>query len=186
MKTNLQAFDPSTFNKEAGTLKKGSWFLFHAIFFQSSWIPAMGIKRFLLTLFGAKIGSGFIIKPTVRIKFPWKLEIGDHVWLGEGCWIDNLDHVKIGSNVCISQGALLLTGNHDYTIPSFEYRNAPILLEDGVWIGARSVVCPGTVCRSHSILTVGSIATKEMEAFTIYQGNPAVAVRRRTIKDILQ
>lgn len=112
----------------------------------------------------------------------WKLTIGDHVWLGEYCWIDNLDEVIIGSHVCISQGALLLTGNHDYTQSSFDYRNAPIVIEDGAWIGAKTVVCPGVTVHSHAILTVGSIATKDMEEYGIYQGNPAQLIRKRVIK----
>jgi putative colanic acid biosynthesis acetyltransferase WcaF len=77
---------------------------------------------------------------------------------------------------------MLLTGNHDYTISTFDYRNAPIVLEDGVWIGAKSVVCPGVVCKSHAILAVGSIATSNLNEFTIYQGNPAKEVRKRIIK----
>ena len=129
------------------------------------------------------MGKGLIIKNNVTIKFPWKLTVGNHVWLGENCWIDNLDYVTIGDNVCISQGALLLTGNHDYTVPSFDYRNVPVVLEDGVWIGAKSVVCPGVICYSHSILTVGSVATKNLDAYTIYQGNPAIAVRKRKIEN---
>ena len=76
----------------------------------------------------------------------------------------------------------MLTGNHDYTIPSFDYRNAPIILEDGVWIGAKSIVCPGITCKSHAILAVGSIATKDLDAYNIYQGNPAVKIRERIIK----
>ena len=108
--------------------------------------------------------------------------IGDDCWLGENVWIDNLDNISIGNNVCLSQGALLLTGNHDYTVSNFPYRNAPIILEDGVWIGAQTVVCSGVVCKSHSILSVGSVATKTLEEYTIYQGNPAVAVRKRIIK----
>lgn len=181
MQTNLDLFKSNSFNKEAGLLKRTIWFLIHALIIESGWMPIMGLKIFLLRLFGAKLGRGLIIKPSVRIKFPWKLELGDNVWLGEGCWIDNLDKIKIGNHVCISQGAHLLTGNHDYTKPSFDYRNAPIVLEDGVWIGAQSIVCPGVTCKSHSILTVGSIATRDLEQFTIYQGNPAVPLRKRKI-----
>ena len=90
--------------------------------------------------------------------------------------------MTIGNNVCISQGALLLTGNHDYTKPEFDYCNAPIVLEDGVWIGAKAVVCPGTTAHSHSVLAVGSVVSKEMAAWGIYQGNPAVKVRERVMK----
>ena len=181
-KVALKDFNNSNFNKEAGKLKWFAWMLVSACVFKPSWIPFMGVKIFFLKLFGAKIGEGLVIKPSVHIKFPWKLVIGNHVWLGENVWIDNLDKVFIKDNVCISQGALLLTGNHDYTLSSFDFRNAPITLEEGVWIGAKSVVCPGVICKSHAILAVGSIATKELEAYTIYQGNPAKEVRKRIIK----
>lgn len=130
---------------------------------------------------GLKIGKGLVIKNNVCIKYPWKLTIGDNVWLGENCWIDNLDFVTIGNNVCISQGAMLLTGNHDYTLSTFDYRNAPIVIEEGVWIGAKAVICPGVTANSHAILTVGSIATKNMENYGIYQGNPALLIRKRNI-----
>uniref|UniRef100_UPI003AEF68CA WcaF family extracellular polysaccharide biosynthesis acetyltransferase n=1 Tax=Phocaeicola plebeius TaxID=310297 RepID=UPI003AEF68CA len=135
----------------------------------------------LLRIFGAKIGKNVIIKNNVGIKFPWKITIGDNVWLGEYVWIDNIDKVEIENDVCISQGALLLTGNHDYTKPTFNYRNAPIYIEEGAWIGAKTVVCPGVKVHSHAILTVGSIATKDLETYSIYQGNPAVKIRNRII-----
>lgn len=183
MKTTLVSFNNSNFSKGAGKVKLILWFIINALFLKSSFMPFMSFKIFLLKSFGAKIGDGFVLKPSVNIKFPWKLEVGDHVWLGENVWIDNLDNVKLESNVCLSQGSMLLTGNHDYTLPSFDYKNAPILIEEGVWIGAKAVVCPGVICKSHSILAVGSIATRNLEEYTIYQGNPAKEVRKRTFKN---
>ncbi|MFT3919798.1 WcaF family extracellular polysaccharide biosynthesis acetyltransferase [Cloacibacterium sp.] len=181
IETRLENFDSSVFDKEASKIKILTWFFVNALIVKASWNPFMKIKIFFLRLFGAKIGKSLIIKNNVNIKFPWKLKIGDNVWLGENSWIDNLDHVTIGNNVCISQGALLLTGNHDYTLPTFDYRNAPIILEDGVWIGAKAIVCPGVTCKTHSILCVGSIASKNLEAFKIYQGNPAINLRDRKL-----
>lgn len=178
---NLNVFTTGAFNKGAGKLKIASWYFINALLIRASWNPFMKIKILLLKSFGAKIGKGLVIKNNVNIKFPWKLTLGNNVWLGENTWIDNLDEVKIGNNVCISQGALLLTGNHDYTLSTFDYRNAPITIEDGAWIGAKTVVCPGVKVKSHAILTVGSIATKEMEAYSIYQGNPAQKIRMREI-----
>jgi putative colanic acid biosynthesis acetyltransferase WcaF len=133
----------------------------------------------LLRLFGSKVGEGVVIKTKVKIKNPWRLSIGDNTWIGESVWIDNLEDVSIGKNVCISQDAMLLTGNHDYTKTDFPYRLGKITLDDGTWIGAKSVVCPGVVCRSHSILTVNSVATKDLEQWSIYSGNPASFVRVR-------
>lgn len=179
----LAAFDGSGFNKGAGFLKITLWYFVNALLVRASWNPFMGIKIALLRMFGAKIGKGLVIKNNVVIKSPWNLTVGDDCWLGEDCWIDNLDKVCIGNNVCISQGALLLTGNHDYTVSSMPYRNAAITLEDGAWIGAKAVVCPGVTVHRNAILTVGSVATKEMEENGIYQGNPAVRVRTRVLKD---
>lgn len=179
----LAAFDGSGFNKGAGFLKIALWYFVNALLVRASWNPFMGMKIALLRMFGAKIGKGLVIKNNVVIKSPWNLTVGDDCWLGEDCWIDNLDKVCIGNNVCISQGALLLTGNHDYTVSSMPYRNAAITLEDGAWIGAKAVVCPGVMVHRNAILTVGSVATKEMEENGIYQGNPAVRVRTRVLKD---
>lgn len=181
IEVNLSSFNTGNFNKGAGISKQILWYFINALFVRASWNPFMGIKVFFLKLFGAKIGEGLIIKNNVNIKFPWKLTLGNHVWLGENAWIDNLDEVIIGNNVCISQGALLLTGNHDYTLSTFDYRNAPIIIEGGAWIGAKTVVCPGVKVKSHAILTVGSTATKNMEAYGIYQGNPAQKIRTREI-----
>ena len=179
---NLLAFSSEGFDKGAGFIKQALWYFVNALLVRASWNPFMGMKIWLLRVFGAKIGKGLVIKNNVCIKFPWKLIIGNHVWLGEGVWIDNLDNVTIGNNVCISQGALLLTGNHDYTIFNMPYRNAPIKIDDGSWIGARTVVCPGVNVKTHAVLTVGSVVTKNMDAWGIYQGNPAIKIRERKIK----
>lgn len=179
---NLSSFSVGDFDKGAGFLKITIWYFINALFVRASWNPFMGIKIFLLRLFGAKIGKGLIIKNNVVIKFPWKLVVGDNVWLGEGCWLDNLDNITIGNNVCISQGALLITGNHDYTKSDFPYRNAPIVIEDGAWVGAKAVVCPGVCVNKNSILTVGSVATKNMESNGVYQGSPAVKTKTRIIR----
>lgn len=180
---DLSAFYGGNFDKGAGKIKITLWYFVNAFFVRASWNPFMGLKIFLLRLFGANIGKGLIIKNNVIIKFPWKLVVGDNCWLGENCWIDNLDNVTIGNNVCISQGAMLLTGNHDYRKFNMPYRNAPIIIEDGAWIGARSIVCPGVTVQKNSILSVGSVATHDMEADMMYQGVPSTIIRNRgTIK----
>lgn len=135
-----------------------------------------------MRLFGADVGKCVVIKPRVNIKYPWNLAIGEHSWIGEGVWIDNLGKVKMGSNCCISQGALLLCGNHNYRKPAFDLMVGDITLENGVWIGAKAMVCPGVICHSHAVLTAGSIATTALEAYKIHSGNPAVAVKERNIE----
>lgn len=179
---SLASFDGSDFDKGAGLIKITLWYFVNALIVRASWNPFMWIKIALLKAFGAKIGKGLVIKNNVMIKSPWNLTIGDDCWIGENVWIDNLDRVVISSNVCISQGAMLLTGNHDYTVYNMPYRNAPIVIESGAWIGARTVVCPGVTVHGNAILTVGSVATKYMEPNGIYQGNPAMKIRERKIR----
>jgi putative colanic acid biosynthesis acetyltransferase WcaF len=179
---DLSRFDNSWY-RPGGSIRRLLWYYTNCIFFISPLCPVNKAKILLLKLFGAKIGKRLIIKPGVNIKYPWLLEIGDNVWIGERVWIDNLGKLKIGNNVCISQGAMLLFGNHDYKKSTFDLVVKEIVLEDGVWIGAMSVVCPGITMHSHSIAAAGSVVTKDTEAFTIYQGNPAVPVRERQIKN---
>ncbi|HEU4554240.1 MAG TPA: WcaF family extracellular polysaccharide biosynthesis acetyltransferase [Chitinophaga sp.] len=183
MQTELSKFTTGNYHPGAGKLKVLIWYFFNYGVMNSAFPWPYGIKSALLRMFGARVGKGLVIKTKVRIKNPWRLTIGDHCWIGESVWIDNLEDVVLGNNVCVSQGALLLTGNHDYKKSDFPYRLGKITIEDGVWIGAQAVVCPGVVCRSHAILTVGSVATRELEPWGIYSGNPAVAVRERVISE---
>jgi len=165
----------------ASFVKRIVWYFVNILFFQNPLNVSVSIKVFFLKFFGTRVGKGVVIKPSVNIKYPWLLSVGDNVWIGENVWIDNLTQVTIGANVCLSQGALLLTGNHNYTSPAFDLLVKEIVLEDGVWIGAKAVVCPGVTCRSHSVLTVGSVATRELAPYGIYQGNPAQKIKHRHV-----
>jgi putative colanic acid biosynthesis acetyltransferase WcaF len=181
--TDLSRYDNSWYNTGGGKLMRSLWFVVNGLFFVCSLNPSSSIKTRLLRLFGAKIGKGVVIKPGVNIKYPWRLTVGDYTWIGEKVWIDNLVQVTIGSHCCLSQGALLLCGNHNYKLPTFDLMVSPIVLEDGVWLGAQSVVNGGVTCGSHSVLTVSSVTSKNLQPYTIYQGNPAVAVKIRIIED---
>lgn len=179
-KVNNALFVP-TLNIGANKLKQIAWYFTNAIFFKSSINPSSAIKVFLLKLFGAKIGTNVNIKPSINIKYPWKLVVGNYSWIGEAVWIDNLSDVIIGENVTLSQGALLLTGSHDHTKETFDFVSFPIILEDGVWVGAKAVVFGGVICYTHSILGINSVAESNLSAYTIYKGNPAVPVIKRQI-----
>ncbi len=180
-KTDLSVYNNAWYSPRAGAVKRLLWYVANAVFLINPLNPASSLKVALLRLFGAKVGQGVTIKPSVNIKYPWLLTIGNHVWIGEGVWIDNLAQVSIGNHVCLSQGAMLLTGNHNYKKATFDLIIGKIVLEEGAWIGAKAVVCPGVTCRSHSVLAVGSVAVKDLDPYTIYQGNPAQWVRERTI-----
>jgi len=179
---NLALYNNTAFRRGAPRWKEALWLAVSAVFFHHSLAVWNGAKIRLLRLFGAEVGRSVLLKPCVTIKFPWKLTIGDHVWIGEGVWIDNLAEVTIGSHVCLSQGAMLLTGNHDYTKPTFDLSTAPIRLDDGAWVGAKALVCPGVTLHAGAVLAAGSVATADLEAYGVYQGNPAVFKRRRVLK----
>jgi putative colanic acid biosynthesis acetyltransferase WcaF len=179
--TDLSSYNNSWYNPGAGKIKILLWYFVNVLFFINPLNPLSGLKVFILRLFGAKIGKGVIIKPNLNIKYPWFLEIGDYSWIGERVWIDNLAPVKIGKNCCLSQGAMLLCGNHNYKKPSFDLIVKGITLEDGAWVGAMSVVCPGVTIKTHAILTVQSVATETLEPFMMYKGNPAVKIRERVM-----
>lgn len=136
----------------------------------------------LLRLFGAKVGKKVFIKPGVNVKYPWNLVIDDYAWIGENVWIDNLVKVHIGKRACVSQGALLLCGNHNYKKPTFDLMVGEIDIQEGAWVGANCTVCPGVIMKPFSVLCVGSVATKDCGAYGIYQGVPAVKVKEREIE----
>jgi len=182
--TDLSAFNNGWYAKQIGAprWKQFVWYFVNVIFFINPLNVSSGLKVKLLRLFGSTIGKGVVIKPNVNIKYPWLLSVGNHSWIGEKVWIDNLAPVTLGDHVCLSQGVLLLTGNHNYKKPTFDLMIGPIQIEQGVWVGAKSVVTPGVKCQSHAVLAVQSVATSDLESYTIYQGNPATPRRKRPIK----
>ncbi|SDB65106.1 putative colanic acid biosynthesis acetyltransferase WcaF [Flavobacteriaceae bacterium MAR_2010_188] len=182
LEVNLNSYNNSWY-RPGSKLKQIVWYYINLLFLKNSLNPFSSLKVILLKMFGAEIGKNVVIKQNVNVKYPWLLKIDDYSWIGENVWIDNLASVEIGKNCCLSQGALLLCGNHNYIKTSFDLIVKPILIKDGVWIGARAVVTSGVTCNEHSVLSVNSVATQNLESYTIYQGNPAKAIRRRIIKE---
>jgi len=176
---DLSSFSTKGFDRGAGAVKEGLWLLVSLALFQLCPLKLSKLKRVVLRRFGAAVGRGVVFKPGVKITFPWKLTVGDHVWLGEECWLLNLAPITIESHVCISQRAFLCTGNHDYKSPKFDLVTRPIRVERGAWVGAATFVGAGVSVGSHAVLTAGSVATKDLQAYGIYRGNPAVLVRKR-------
>ncbi|MBP0604387.1 WcaF family extracellular polysaccharide biosynthesis acetyltransferase [Aeromonas sanarellii] len=180
MKVRLEKYDNSWFYP-GSLLKRISWIFISIIFFRTNVPIPSKIKAFILRLMGARIGIGVVIKPNVNIKYPWNLSIGDNTWIGEDVWIDNLVSVNIGGDCCLSQGCYLLTGNHDFTKSTFDLIVSEINIENEAWVGAKAVVCPGVTVGRAAVLTVGSVATKNMDELGIYQGNPAKKIKERVL-----
>lgn len=177
-RVDLSSYDPGDY--DPGSLgKRVAWYLASLLFFECRLPWPSALKRALLRIFGGEIGKGVVIKPGVRIKYPWFLSVGDHCWIGEEAWIDNLCTVELGSDVTVSQGAYLLTGNHDYRSEGFELRLEPITVEDGAWVAARALVSPGRRVGENAVLAAGAVLLSDAAAGGVYAGNPAFRVRDR-------
>ncbi|MBZ0167372.1 MAG: colanic acid biosynthesis acetyltransferase WcaF [Candidatus Omnitrophica bacterium] len=157
------------------------WEVCNILFFQNRFCISNRLKVFILRFFGAKVGHGAIFSHNVKIKYPWCLSVGDHCWFGADLWLDNIVPIEIGNHVAFAQGAFLTTGNHDWTKQDFPFNGKPIVIEDGVWIGARAIVGPGVRLGTHSVLTAGCVVTKDTGPYGIYAGNPAIFRKKRVI-----
>ncbi len=159
------------------------WLLVEAATLLNPVFVSYGLKARVLRAFGAAIGRNVIIKPGIHIKYPWHLSVGDNVWLGERAWIDNFVAVTIGDNSCLSQGAYLCTGNHDWSDPGMGLVVRPITIEQGAWVGAFARIGPGVTVGDEAIVALGSVLLADAAPLGVYRGNPAVWIRERTIRD---
>jgi putative colanic acid biosynthesis acetyltransferase WcaF len=181
-RVSLAGFDNSWYKPGRTRLVRMLWFFVGLPLLRSSWNPSSAFRAGLLRIFGACIGQGVVIKPGVRVKYPWLLSVGNNSWLGEDVWLDNLERIEIGADVCVSQKAYLCTGNHDWTNESFALMVKPIVLRDCCWVGAGVLVGPGVTLAEGAVAAAGSVVYKDLEAWTIYSGNPAAMVKRRVIR----
>jgi putative colanic acid biosynthesis acetyltransferase WcaF len=179
---DLSRFDNSGFDRGRPLLHEIAWRVVSAVCFQCPLSLFYAPKRLLLRLFGAKIGCGVCIKPRVTITFPWKLSIGNHSWIGEEVFLDSLDRIEIGSNVCISQRAYLCTGSHDSRSAKFDLITKPIRVGDGAWIAAGAMIAPGVSIGSRALVRLGSVVTEDVPEDAIVGGNPALFTKTRVIE----
>lgn len=180
---DLGTFRNDGFDRGASRAKEIAWMIISALFV-SGWMPGSGWRANILRAFGAKIGRGVVLKPRVRVKFPWRLEVGSNSWIGEGVWIDNLAMVRIGHDVCISQGAYLCTGNHDWTSPRFDLVVGAITIEPNCWVGAKATVAPGTLLEEGAVLGLGAVGRGVLHSWTIYGSGLTAKVGQRQEKQM--
>ncbi len=184
----LNQYDTRNYSIGAPFIVAFFWHIFGYYFIKNrtldGHIYGRKLKVSILRIFGAKIGKDVLIRADVKIKLPWRLHIGDYVWIGENVWIDNSHTITIGDNVCISQGAYLCTGNHDWTDTSFKVKLGEINIADGAWIGANAVIGPNVNVGEGAILTLASVTSKNLDPMYIYTGHPAQKVKKRIIKNI--
>lgn len=171
----LDHYDNSDFSRGASRMKEGLWWIVRWVLF-APWFPIPSpLKVAALRLFGAKVGRGVVIRSRVNITFPWRLSIGDHVWIGEEVLILSLAPVTIASHVCISQRAFLCTGSHRFRSENFDLVTKPISIGEGCWIAANVFVGPGVTLGKGTLCSVGAVVLKSFGPDQVLVGNPAAS-----------
>jgi len=132
------------------------WAVVELLIVTNPWQISSGLRIRALRLFGAKIGAGVIFRPRTRVKFPWKLEIGDRSWIGEGVWFHNQDQVVLGHDVVVSQETFITTGSHAHR-RDMALITRPVLIEDGAWITSRCVILGGASVGRSALVTPGTV-----------------------------
>lgn len=154
------------------------WGLCEWLFVTNALQISSRLRVAVLRAFGAKIGSGVIFRPRTRVRFPWKLEIGDDSWIGEGVWIHNQDRVTIGHDVVISQETFITTGSHAHR-RDMALITRPVYVEAGAWVTARAVITGGVAVGRSGLIAPGSVVGTSVPSATIVAGNPAIVIGPR-------
>ena len=174
---DLSRYDNSDFARGAPAWKEALWLLARGVFFET-WLPwPSQLRAALLRAFGARVGRGVVVRAHVNISFPWRLTVGEHVWIGEDAGILSLAQVTIESHVCISQRAYLCTGSHDYRRQDFKLVTRPITVRAGSWIAAAAFIAPGVEIGAGAVVAAGSVVTRDVPPNALVRGNPAEVVK---------
>jgi putative colanic acid biosynthesis acetyltransferase WcaF len=160
-----------------------TWWLVQKLLFHSSPQVLYGWRRFLLRTFGARIGRGVRVRPSVKITYPWKLVIGDWSWVGDEVTLYTLGAITIGESAVISQHSYLCTGTHDYTRPSFDLLARPIHVDSEAWVASHVFVGPGVTIGRGSVVGACSVVLKDVDSGIICAGHPAQVIGERTNHD---
>lgn len=159
------------------------WWMVQAFLFKNSPQFTYGWRRFLLRLFGAKVGKKVIIRPTAKITYPWKVSIGDYSWIGDDVVLYSLGEIEIGENVVISQKSYICTGSHDYLKEDFTIFAKKITIEDECWLATDVFVAPGVTIKKRTVVGSRSSVYKNLPANKVCIGNPAKIIRDRKIEN---
>jgi len=172
----LEMYDNSDFDRGPPRWKRGLWVIVRCVFFQNPCPWGSAFRSALLRAFGAKIGKEVGIGSNVNISFPWRLVVGDHVWIGDDVGILSLAQVTIESNVCVARRSFLCTGSHDFRREDFKLKVAPILIRTESWIAIGSLILAGVTIGEGAVVSAGSVVVKDVPANCLVRGNPATVV----------
>lgn len=160
------------------------WWIVDSLFFILSPQIMYGWRRWLLRLFGAKIGKNVIIRPTVTITYPWKVNIGKNCMIGDDVNLYSLGEIEIGNNVVVSQKCYLASASHDYDKESFPIWSKKITIADGCWLATDVYIGPGVTIGENTVVGARSSVFKDLPTNKICVGTPAQVIKSRVFKNL--
>jgi putative colanic acid biosynthesis acetyltransferase WcaF len=160
-------------------LRRQTWNICWALLYRTSPRPLHSWRAFLLRVFGAELGPNCHFYPRSRVWAPWNLICADQVTAGDGAVIYNAAPVTFGSHAILSQDAYVCGATHDYDDPDFPLIAFAMSFGSYAWICARASVAPGVNVGEGAVLGLGSVATRNLDPWTVYAGVPAAKVRER-------
>lgn len=155
------------------------WWLVEATIFRISPQFMYSFRVFILRIFGAKIGKGVLIRPSVTITYPWKVSIGDYAWIGDDVVLYSLGEIEIGANAVVSQRSYLCAADHDYCQVDFPIQAKKVTIGSQAWLAADVFVAPGVTIREGAVIGARSSVFKDMPAGMVCMGHPCVPVKHR-------
>lgn len=177
----LDLFDDSALDRGRPRYIEALWVLTRCFFFTTSLPWPNGIKRRLLRLFGAQVGAGVVIRPGVYVHFPWKLKIGNHCWVGDGCQLLNIAPITFEDHVALAHEVYLAAGGHDVRSATMAAKHAPIHVKTGSWIASRVFVGPGVTVHERTVVGAAAVVMRDVGPDVIVAGNPARVIGARVI-----
>lgn len=157
------------------------WKIVNMTLYRYSPFFCRGWRRFLLRVFGAKIGA--LVSPSrlAVIDHPWNIQMDELSSVGPNSWIYALDQIKIGEKTCIGEGVKILTGSHSVSNPNFDLKTAPVSIGACCWIATSATVLPGMTVGEGAVVGACAVVTKDVEPWTVVAGNPARFIKKREL-----
>jgi putative colanic acid biosynthesis acetyltransferase WcaF len=175
---DLSASGPGNFRRSRGRAIEALWMVVEVLLVSNPLQISSALRAWALRLFGARVGTNVILRPRIRVKFPWTLRIGDNCWIGEGVWIHNQGLVTIEDDTVVSQETFITTGSHDI-YRSMDLVIKPVIIRRGAWLTTRCIVLQGVEVGQNTVVTPGSVVHKSLLPDGVYGGNPAAFIRDR-------
>ena len=153
-----------------------AWSVAELLFVTNAWQVSSRLRVGVLRAFGARIGRGVTFRPRTRVRFPWKLTIGDDCWIGEGVWFHNQAPITVGHDVVISQETMLTTGSHAHR-RDMALLTRPIMIEPGAWIASRCVVTGGITVGRSAVIAPLTLVDRDVPPNVVRRSSAADRVR---------